>query len=290
VGQRSAIRQKGYNPHLLVMSATPIPRTLALTVYGDLDLSILDEMPPGRIPVKTKWLAAQERESAYRFIRRHINEGRQAFVICPLIEESEAIDAKAAVEEYEHLRNEIFPDLQERVGLIHGKMRTGEKDAVMNSFRDHQLDILVATSVVEVGIDVPNATMMLIEGADRFGLAQLHQFRGRVGRSSHQSYCMLLAEKSGSASDERLKVIEDTQDGFKLAEADLMLRGPGEFFGTKQSGLPDLHVAQLTDVKLLDQARQVAQTVFEQDPDFEQHENQLLKKGMEDFWKGGDLS
>lgn len=289
VGQRSALRQKGYNPHILVMSATPIPRTLALTVYGDLDLSILDEMPPGRTPIMTKWLEPKERERAYMFIRKQISEGRQAFVICPLIQESEAIDAKAAVEEYERLSNEIYPDL--RVGLIHGKLRPAEKDAVMNEFRDHTVDILVATSVVEVGIDVPNATVMLIEGADRFGLAQLHQFRGRVGRGAHQSYAMLLADKSGSTSDERLKVIEQTQDGFKLAEADLLLRGPGEFFGTKQSGLPDLKVAQLTDVKLLEHARTVAQEIFERDPEFSQPENQLLKKGMNEFWRGeGDLS
>lgn len=310
VGQRAALRQKGYNrtpsppnsengqsseqgdgvrPHILVMSATPIPRTLALTVYGDLDLSILDEMPPGRTPIMTKWLEPKERERAYMFIRKQISEGRQAFVICPLIQESEAIDAKAAVEEYERLSKEIYPDL--RVGLIHGKLRPAEKDAVMNEFRDHAIDILVATSVVEVGIDVPNATVMLIEGADRFGLAQLHQFRGRVGRGAHQSYAMLLADKSGSTSDERLKVIEQTQDGFKLAEADLLLRGPGEFFGTKQSGLPDLKVAQLTDVKLLEHARQVAKEIFERDPEFAQPENQLLKKGMNEFWRGeGDLS
>lgn len=311
VGQRSAIRQKGYapetttsangdggqntehiedrRPHILVMSATPIPRTLALTVYGDLDLSILDEMPPGRIPIMTKWLEPKERERAYAFIRKQIGEGRQAFVICPLIQESEAIDAKAAVEEYDRLQNQVYPDL--RVGLIHGKLRPADKDAVMNDFRDHKVDILVATSVVEVGIDVPNATVMLIEGADRFGLAQLHQFRGRVGRGAHQSYAMLLADKSGSTSDERLKVIESTQDGFKLAEADLLLRGPGEFFGTKQSGLPDLKVAQLTDVKLLEQARRVAQDIFERDPELKLPENQLLKKGMNDFWKGeGDLS
>lgn len=289
VGQRSAIRQKGYNPHILVMSATPIPRTLALTVYGDLDLSILDEMPPGRTPIMTKWLEPKERERAYSFIRKQIVEGRQAFVICPLIQESEAIDAKAAVEEYERLSTQVYPDL--RVGLVHGKLRPAEKDAVMNGFRDHEIDILVATSVVEVGIDVPNATVMLIEGADRFGLAQLHQFRGRVGRGAHQSYAMLLADKSGSTSDERLKVIESTQDGFKLAEADLLLRGPGEFFGTKQSGLPDLKVAQLTDVKLLEHARKVAQGVFTHDPEFSQPENRLLRKGMDDFWKGeGDLS
>jgi ATP-dependent DNA helicase RecG len=289
VNQRSALRQKGFNPHVFVMSATPIPRTLALTVYGDLDLSILDELPPGRTPITTKWLAPKERERAYSFIHKQIREGRQAFVICPLIEESEAIDAKAAVEEYENLRTQVFPDL--RVGLVHGKLRPVEKDAVMHAFRDHAIDILVATSVVEVGIDVPNATVMLIEGADRFGLAQLHQFRGRVGRGAHQSYCMLLAEKTGSTSDERLKVIESTQDGFKLAEADLLMRGPGEFFGTKQSGLPDLKVAQLTDVKLLEQARRIAEIIFARDPNLQAPEHQLLKKGMNEFWKGeGDLS
>jgi ATP-dependent DNA helicase RecG len=289
VNQRSALRQKGFNPHVFVMSATPIPRTLALTVYGDLDLSILDELPPGRTPITTKWLAPKERERAYSFIHKQIREGRQAFVICPLIEESETIDAKAAVEEYENLRTQVFPDL--RVGLVHGKLRPAEKDAVMKAFRDHEIDILVATSVVEVGIDVPNATVMLIEGADRFGLAQLHQFRGRVGRGAHQSYCMLLAEKTGSTSDERLKVIESTQDGFKLAEADLLMRGPGEFFGTKQSGLPDLKVAQLTDVKLLEQARRVAETIFARDPNLQAPEHQLLKKGMNEFWKSeGDLS
>ncbi|HZQ07043.1 MAG TPA: helicase-related protein, partial [Anaerolineae bacterium] len=206
-----------------------------------------------------------------------------------LIEESETIDARAAVEEYERLRSQVYPDL--RVGLIHGKLRPAEKDAVMEEFRQAQIDVLVATSVVEVGIDVPNATVMLIEGADRFGLAQLHQFRGRIGRGAYQSYCMLLADKSGSTSDDRLKVIEGTQDGFKLAEADLLLRGPGEFFGTRQSGLPDLKVAQLTDVKLLEQAREVAEEIFDQDPELRAPENQLLKKGMQEFWHGeGDLS
>lgn len=289
VAQRSALRQKGYNPHILVMSATPIPRTLALTVFGDLDLSILDEMPPGRQEIKTKWLGPSERERAYSFIQKQVKEGRQAFVICPLIEESETIDAKAAVEEYERLRTQIFPDLS--VGLIHGKLRAAEKDAVMDEFRDRKIDVLVATSVVEVGIDIPNATVMLIEGADRFGLAQLHQFRGRVGRGEHQSYCLLLADKSGSASDERLKVIEHTQDGFLLAEADLKLRGPGEFFGTRQTGLPDLKVAQLGDVKLLEQARHVATTIFDEDSTLSAPDHQLLKKGMAAFWHGeGDLS
>jgi ATP-dependent DNA helicase RecG len=289
VEQRGTIRAKGYNPHILVMSATPIPRTLALTVYGDLDLSIIDEMPPGRQEIKTKWQEPRERERAYAFIHTQVQQGRQAFVICPLIEESEAIDAKAAVEEYEHLRKTVYPDL--RVGLIHGKLKAGEKEEVMNGFRDHQIDILVATSVVEVGIDVPNATVMLIEGADRFGLAQLHQFRGRVGRGEHQSYCLLLAEKTGATSDERLKVIESSQDGFRLATEDLKLRGPGEFFGTRQSGLPDLKIAKLSDVKFLEEAREAAQDLFVRDPDLKLPEHQLLADKVNEFWKGkGDLS
>lgn len=289
VEQRATIRSKGYHPHILVMSATPIPRTLALTVYGDLDLSILDEMPPGRQEIKTKWLEPRERERGYAFIRSQVAQGRQAFVICPLIEESEKIDTAAAVEEYERLRKSVYPDL--RVGLIHGKLKPAEKDETMARFRDHAIDILVATSVVEVGIDVPNATVMLIEGADRFGLAQLHQFRGRVGRGEHQAYCLLLAEKSDSPSDERLKVIEATQDGFRLAEEDLKLRGPGEFFGTRQSGLPDLKIAKLSDVKILEEARHVAQTIFDRDPELKHAEHQVLAQRVAEFWKGkGDLS
>ncbi len=289
VEQRATIRSKGYHPHILVMSATPIPRTLALTVYGDLDLSLIDEMPPGRQEIKTKWLEPRERERGYAFIRNQVKAGRQAFVICPLIEESESIDAKAAVEEYERLRKDVYPDLH--VGLIHGKLKPSEKDATMTQFREHAIDVLVATSVVEVGIDVPNATVMLIEGADRFGLAQLHQFRGRVGRGEHQSYCLLLAEKSGTTSDERLKVIESTQDGFRLAEEDLKLRGPGEFFGTRQSGLPDLKIAKLSDTKILEEARRIAQGIFDQDPDLREPEHHLLAQKLAEFWKGkGDLS
>ncbi|MBI4791105.1 MAG: ATP-dependent DNA helicase RecG [Chloroflexi bacterium] len=289
VEQRGTIRAKGYNPHILVMSATPIPRTLALTIYGDLDLSIIDEMPPGRQEIKTKWQEPRERERAYAFIKNQVQQGRQAFVICPLIEESETIDAKAAVEEYDRLKNVVYPDL--RVGLIHGKLKASDKDEVMAKFREHALDILVATSVVEVGIDIPNATVMLIEGADRFGLAQLHQFRGRVGRGAHQSYCLLLAEKSGATSDERLKVIESSQDGFRLAEEDLKLRGPGEFFGTRQSGLPDLKIAKLSDIRFLEQARTTAQEIFDRDPELKAPEHQLLLEKVNEFWKGkGDLS
>ena len=289
VEQRATIRSKGFNPHILVMSATPIPRTLALTVFGDLDISIIDEMPPGRQEIKTRWLLPSERERGYAFIRNHVKEGEQAFVICPLIEESEKIDTDAAVAEYERLAKSVYPDL--RVGLIHGKLKSAEKDATMTKFRDHEIDVLVATSVIEVGIDVPNATVMLIEGADRFGLAQLHQFRGRVGRGDKQSFCLLLAEKKENAGDERLKVIESTQDGFRLAEEDLKLRGPGEFFGTRQSGLPDLKIAKLSDAKILEHARQIAQDIFNHDPNLAKPEHQILRQRVAEFWKGkGDLS
>ncbi|MFN8481665.1 MAG: ATP-dependent DNA helicase RecG [Anaerolineae bacterium] len=292
VGQRSLLRQKGRDitPHLLVMTATPIPRTLALTIYGDLDLSIIDEMPPGRTPIKTKWVLPRERERAYSFVESQVQTGRQAFVICPLIEESENMEAKAAVQEYERLQQQIFPHL--RLGLLHGKMKAAEKEAVMADFYRGDIHILVSTSVVEVGIDVPNATVMLIEGANRFGLAQLHQFRGRVGRGEHQSYCLLVADDG--ISDEgrvRLEAMERTQDGFELAEEDLKLRGPGEFFGTRQSGLPDLAVAKLSDVKTLEHARRVAEQVFEADADLSQPEHQALRRDVDKFWSGeGDLS
>ena len=265
------------------MTATPIPRTLALTIYGDLDLSVIDEMPPGRQAIKTHWLGPRERERAYALIRKEAVQGRQAFVICPLVEESEELEVKAATEEYERLRTAIFPDL--RLGLLHGRMRPQEKEAVMRAFRDRELDMLVSTSVVEVGIDIPNATVMLIEGADRFGLAQLHQFRGRVGRGSDQSYCLLLSDKPSDEARARLGAIENSQDGFVLAEEDLKLRGPGEFFGVRQSGLPDLKVAQLGDVAILEQAREEAQKLFAADPRLEQPENQMLKQQVARFWQ-----
>ncbi len=285
VEQRSALRQKGYNPHLLAMTATPIPRTLALTLYGDLDLSVIDEMPPGRKPVRTRAIGPDKREAAYRFIREQVSQGRQAFTICPLIEESEAIEAKAAVKEFQRLSVDVFPDL--RLGLLHGRMSGKDKDDVMRRFREGELNILVSTAVVEVGIDVPNATVMLIEGADRFGLAQLHQFRGRVGRGEHPSYCVLVSDSPSEEARERLAVMETTHDGFKLAEEDLRLRGPGEFFGTRQSGLPDLRMARLSDLPLLEMARKEAQRVFDADPRLTLAEHRLLKVEMARRMPGG---
>jgi len=282
VEQRAALRQKGASPHVLVMTATPIPRTLALTVYGDLDLSVLDEMPPGRPPVKTYRLRPDQRQQAYDFLRKQVQTGRQAYVICPLVEESEAVAARAAVQEYERLCADVFADL--RLGLLHGRMTPGEKDAVMGDFRDGGLDVLVSTAVVEVGIDVPNATVMLAEGADRFGLAQLHQFRGRVRRSSRQSYCLLLSENPSEEAQERLRIMETTHDGFKLAEEDLRIRGPGEYFGTRQSGLPDLKVARLTDVALIEQARTEANRLLDDDPELSRPEHRALAARMSELW------
>jgi len=287
--QRSALRQKGFNPHVLVMTATPIPRTLALTFYGDLDLSVIDELPPGRQIVKTRWLEPGYRERAYEFVRREVTAGRQAFIICPLIEESENIEAKAAIAEYERLSKGVFPDL--RLGLLHGRMAAVEKEKVMRHFRDGFLDILVSTPVVEVGIDVPNATVMLVEGADRFGLSQLHQFRGRVGREKEQSYCLLLAENPSPEGKERLSLMEKVNDGFVLAEEDLKMRGPGEFFGTRQSGLPNLRMARLSDVPLLEMARREAVHLFEKDPRLESFEHRLLVQELARVWEtGGEWS
>lgn len=290
VEQRSALRQKGFNPHISVMTATPIPRTLALTLYGDLDLSLIDELPPGRQTIKTKWLKPAQRASAYAFIRKQVASGNQAFIICPLIEESEAVQARAATIEYERLSNEVFPDL--KLGLLHGRVSATEKEKVMREFYSGEYDILVATPVVEVGIDVPNATVMMVESADRFGLSQLHQFRGRVGRGTEQSYCILLAENPSEVARERLDIIESIQDGFKLAEEDLKLRGPGEFYGTRQSGMPDLRMAKLSDVGLLEVARSEAIMLFEKDRNLESPDLKLLVKEMNKVWASdtGDLS
>jgi ATP-dependent DNA helicase RecG len=289
VSQRASLRQKGYNPHLLVMTATPIPRSLELTLWGHLDVSVIDEMPPGRKPVVTRLILPTERERAYGFVRGQIEKGRQAFIICPLVEESEKIEAKAAVEEYRRLQEHIFPDL--RLGLLHGRMKGERKETTMARFARGELDILVATSVVEVGIDVPNATVMLVEGADRFGLAQLHQFRGRVGRGEHASYCLLVSDSSSPEAKERLQAVEATSDGFALAQKDLELRGPGEFLGTRQSGFPDLKLASVTDLQLVEAAREAARRFFETDPELADPDNRLLARRVGQFWKGeGEVS
>ena len=283
VEQRQRLRNKGFNPHLLVMTATPIPRTLTMTIYGDLDTSILDELPPGRQPIRTRWIKKPDRAKAYRHTRREIEQGRQAFVICPLVEESEKIDLPSAEEMYERLQSEVFPDL--RIALLHGRMLPREKDEVMVAFRDRQFDILVATAVIEVGIDIPNASTILIEGAERFGLAQLHQFRGRVGRGQHQSYCILISDKDDNeVTRQRLSAMEQTTDGFKLAEIDLQLRGPGEFFGTRQSGTPDLKVARLADTRLLHAARAEAELILRDDQQLAREEHTLLRRQVERFW------
>ncbi len=281
--QRQALRQKGFNPHLLVMTATPIPRTLALTLYGDLDISTINELPPGRQRIKTRWLKSTDRDLAYNFIRKQVIQGSQAFIICPLIEEAENLDVRAATEEYERLSREVFPEL--KLGLLHGKMKGAEKESVMHAFKEGKLNILISTAVVEVGIDVPNATVMLVEGADRFGLSQLHQFRGRVGRGEKQSYCLLLAENPSAYGQERLKAIEEIDNGFLLAEKDLQLRGPGEFFGTRQSGMPDLKMAHLTDTILLEKARREAIKLFQYDPSLNLPEHKFLALEFRRFWR-----
>jgi len=259
VRQRGVLKGKGGRaPDMLVMTATPIPRTLAMTVYGDLSLSVIDEMPPGRTPIRTRVVTDHARPKAYHFIKEQLNAGRQAYLVYPLVEESEKSDLKAASEAFEQLQSEIFPD--KRLGLLHGRMKSDEKDHVMQSFVQGQLDVLVATTVIEVGIDVPNATVMMIEHAERFGLSQLHQLRGRVGRGAHESTCILVRDfRCSEDGQRRLEVMAETSDGFRIAEADLEIRGPGEFLGTKQSGLPDFRVANLIrDGRILEAARKEA--------------------------------
>lgn len=257
-------RNSAVIPHLLSMTATPIPRTLALTMYGDLDLSLLKELPKGRKKIITKIVAPANRNKAYDFIENQIKTGRQAFVICPLIEESESMimsDVKAATKEYEKLSKEIFPHL--KIGLLHGKMPPKEKEEIMKNFKDKKIDVLVSTSVIEVGIDIPNASVMMIEGADRFGLSQLHQFRGRVGRAEHQSYCFLFTESPAKATSARLRAVVECEDGFKLAEKDLQIRGPGQFFGKEQSGIPDLAMSSLKNPKMIEEVQQAVKIFLE---------------------------
>jgi ATP-dependent DNA helicase RecG len=257
VMQRLSLVQKGVHPDVLVMTATPIPRTLSMTLYGDLDVSVIDELPPGRKPIITKHVTSDRVEQVYSFLKRQIDEGRQAYVVYPVIEESETQAMKAAQQMYEHLSREVFPQIA--VGLMHGRLGPGEKEAVMQRFKENELKILVSTTVIEVGVDVPNASVMLIEQAERFGLSQLHQLRGRVGRGAAQSYCILVTEKLNDAARERIRTLVESTDGFYIAEMDLKLRGPGEFFGTKQAGLPSLRVANiLRDTEVLEIARREA--------------------------------
>ncbi|GAB4481285.1 MAG: hypothetical protein Kow00124_28850 [Anaerolineae bacterium] len=278
VVQRAMLREKagGGNPHLLVMTATPIPRTLALTLYADLDLTIIDELPPGRQPILTRVLQPKERERAYGFVRTQVQQGRQAYIICPLVEDSDKLDARSAVAEHERLQTTVFPDL--RVGLLHGRMGQDEKDAVMEAFYRAELDILVSTTVIEVGIDVPNASVILIENAPRFGLAQLHQLRGRVGRGEHESYCLLISDKPflEAAEDERLAILEQTNDGFKLAEKDWELRGAGDLLGTQQSGFGPMQFFNRASPHLLELIQHEARLIFERDPQLDLPDHHLL--------------
>lgn len=286
VQQRAALRAKGNNPHLLVMTATPIPRSLQLTLFGDLDVSVMDEMPAGRLPIETRIAYPYERHAVYELIEEQVQAGHQAFIIYPLVEQGENEEAKAAVEEQQRLQAEAFPNL--RVGLVHGRMKPAEKDAVMLAFRNKEFEILVSTSVVEVGVDIPNATMMVIEGANRFGLAQLHQFRGRVGRGDAQSFCILIPDNDSAAENERLAVMTQTNDGFVLAEKDLQQRGPGDFLGTRQAGFVDLRMANLADVRLIQKARAIAEELLEKDPELEADENQALRRAVVNFWPSSD--
>ena len=272
VAQRSALSAKGQHPHTLVMSATPIPRTLALILYGDLDVSIIDQLPPGRQPIETFAVPGSYHPRVYNFIRKLVAEGRQAYIVCPQVSANDELpDERKAVTEYaQMLQRDVFPDL--KVSFVHGKMKPKEKDTVMTAFANHETDILVSTTVIEVGVDVPNAALMIVENAERFGLSQLHQLRGRVGRGQHKSYCILISDHQNEETKARLKVMTKTTDGFKIAEEDLRLRGPGDFFGVRQHGLPGLRVADIgCDTKLLREAQEAAEALLAADPTLERH-------------------
>ncbi len=277
VMQRAKLLAKGSNPDVLVMTATPIPRTLSLTVYGDLDVSVIDELPKNRKNIKTALRGETDRLKVYKFIRDEINSGRQAYIVYPIIEESEKLDLKSAVKHFDILKNDVFPDLN--LGLVHGKMKWQDIDSTIEAFKDKALQMLVSTTVIEVGIDIPNATIMLIEEAQRFGLSQLHQLRGRVGRGAEQSYCILMAESSGEISAERLKIMTETNDGFRISETDLKLRGPGEFFGIRQSGDLKFTAADLVkDMPLVEKARESAFKVVSEDPHLRSYENSTIRE------------
>lgn len=286
VVQRGRLKKKGENPDVLVMTATPIPRTLAMTLYGDLDISLIDEMPPGRMAVETKVFPESARGRVYRIVEEEVKKGRQAFIVYPLVEESEKVDLRDATRMAEHLRTEVFPDF--RIGLLHGRMKSDEKEAMMMEFKEGKIQILVATTVIEVGIDIPNASVMVVEHAERFGLSQLHQLRGRIGRGRYPSRCILLAQyRSSEEARIRLQAMERTNDGFKIAEQDLELRGPGDFFGIRQSGLPDFRVAHiLRDTPILIEARKEAFRLIQEDPDLKRPDHRGLRDVLMRRWKG----
>ena len=285
VRQRGKLSSKGTSPDILVMTATPIPRTLALILYGDLDISIIDELPPGRQPIETIAVEKKKRDKVYNsLVRREVDKGRQVYIVCPLVEESESLDITSATETAEEIKRDFFPDL--RVGLLHGKMKPSEKDAIMTAFKNHELDILVSTTVIEVGVNVPNSTLMIIENAERFGLAQLHQLRGRVGRGKHQSYCVLIYGSNSEVCRKRMGIMEETNDGFKISEKDLEIRGPGEFFGTMQHGVPELKVANLfKHMKILKTVQQEARIIIGEDSTLDFKEYRGLKREIESKFK-----
>ena len=284
VRQRSIIVEKGNNPDVLVMTATPIPRTLALILYGDLDISIIDELPPNRKKIETYAVTKGMEQRVNNFILKNVEEGRQCYVVCPLVEENEEIDAKSVMEIYEIYKKQIFPNL--RVEYLHGKMKQKEKDAIMEEFKNGNIDILISTTVIEVGVNVPNSNIMIIENAERFGLAQLHQLRGRVGRGEHQSYCILKYQGNSQIIRERMKVISSTNDGFVISEKDLELRGSGEFFGTKQHGIPEFKIANLfEDIGILKQVQGIAMEIIDRDPLLECEENRPLRRLVDDKFK-----
>ena len=275
VGQRNKLTEKGINPHFLSMTATPIPRTLSITYMGDMDLSIIDELPKNRIPITTKVIDSQRLPKVYSFIKKQIGLSQQCMIVYPLVEESEKSDIAAAVDMYKELKNNIFPDIE--IGLIHGKMKSDEKKSIMRDFEKNKINILVATTVIEVGIDVPNATIMLIEHAERFGLTQLHQLRGRVGRGTEKSYCILVNHGTNEKSSTRLGIMEETADGFRIADEDLMLRGPGDYIGYQQSGFIKYKIADMiTDGPIIRKARKLAIDIIDKDPKLENHA--LIKK------------
>ena len=280
VRQRSTIASKGENADVLVMTATPIPRTLALILYGDLDISIIDELPPNRKKIDTFAVTKTMEQRVNNFIKKQIEEGRQAYIVCPLVEESEEINAKSVLELAEKYKTQIFPEY--KVEYLHGKMRPTEKDEIMQNFKEGKIDILISTTVIEVGVNVPNASIMVIENAERFGLAQLHQLRGRVGRGEYKSYCILKYQGSSEVIRKRMKTMVDTNDGFVIAEKDLELRGSGEFFGTKQHGIPEFKIANLfEDMKVLKMVQNLAIKIEEEDPKLELEKNSKLKKLVE---------